>query len=212
MAPSSTRMRSAAALVSAARTSAPSAGWNSNFTDIALGLSGGRLRRLRAEAEKVADGVGEIGAVQRVKVEFRHAAIEQFEHLLGGNGGGDQPTGCRIAVEALEAPRQPIRHACPALLGKAARLVEVEHRHQTRHHRDVDAARPNSVEEAEIDVVLEEELRDRPCRARVDLALENVEIGLEVRAFRMLFRKGRDRDLEVADAPEPAHEIARVGG
>src|ERR1700674_773396 len=100
MAPSSTRMRSAAALVSAARTSAPSAGWNSNFTDIALGLSGGRLRRLRAQAEKVADGVGEIGAVQRVKVEFANAAIEELQHLLGRDGGGDQPSRRRVVVEA----------------------------------------------------------------------------------------------------------------
>src|SRR3954447_25989028 len=47
--------------------------------------SGRRLlgrRGLRPQAEEVADGVDQVGAVHGVEVELGHAAVDEVEHLL----------------------------------------------------------------------------------------------------------------------------------
>ena len=62
----------------------------------------------------------------------------------------------------------------------------------------VDAAGANPVEIAEVEIVIEEHLGDGARRAGVDLGLEHIDVGIEVAAFRMLFRIGRNRDLDVA--------------
>ena len=55
----------------------------------------------------MADGVDEIGAVQRVEMELPDALIDEVQHLLGGDGSRHQMGGRRIVVQAVEAPRQP---------------------------------------------------------------------------------------------------------
>ena len=69
--------------------------------------------------------------------------------------------------------------AAPAALGEILHLLEVLHRQDARHDRDVDAARAHPVEIAEIEIVLEEELRDRARRAGIDLGLEHVDVGVD---------------------------------
>src|SRR5664280_1063994 len=96
IAPSSTRMRSLIASTTASRTLGGDA-----VTSIDSGS--GCLFHRRPQAQQVADRIDKVGAVHGVKMEIGDAAIDQIEHLLGGDGGGDQLARCRIGVEAVEA-------------------------------------------------------------------------------------------------------------
>ena len=99
----------------------------------------------------------------------------------------------------------------PARLAKFARLLEILHRQNSRHDRNIDAAGADAVEVAKVEIVIEEELRDRAGRAGVDLGLEHVDIGIEARAFRMLLRIGRHRDFDIAmPALDRGDEIGRA--
>ena len=55
----------------------------------------------------MADGVDQVGAVQRVEVELADALIDQVHDLLGGDRGGHQMGGLRVGLEPVEAARQP---------------------------------------------------------------------------------------------------------
>ncbi len=57
-------------------------------------------------------------------------------------------------------------------------------------------------------VVVEEELRQRPVGAIVGLALQHVDIGRRIAAFRVFFRIGGDRNLEIADFLEATSSAA----
>src|SRR5205823_13755543 len=119
MAPSSTRMRSAASwrsICSRGETGTDIADMTANSGALALGLcrsghcllaAGGRFR---PQSQQMADRVDEVGAVHGVKVEIGDAAIDEIEHLLGGDCRGDELAGRGVLVEAVPALRQPIRH------------------------------------------------------------------------------------------------------
>src|SRR5262245_26852503 len=116
MAPSSTRMRSAASRRSSRSTSL--------MLVLALvicsralltqqqsrSLATYLLGRLRPQAQQMADRVDEVGPVHRVEVELGHPAIDQIEHLLGRDRGSDQLSGGGILVEAVEPLSEPARH------------------------------------------------------------------------------------------------------
>ncbi len=76
---------------------------------------------------------------------------------------------------------------------------------------DGDPRRARPVEEAEIEVIVEEELGDGPRRAGVDLGLEHVDVLVEARAFRVLLRIGGNRDFEIAYGAQARHQIGRMG-
>ncbi len=162
---------------------------------------------LGPQPQQVADGVDEIGAVQRVEVELADALIDQVHHLLGCHGGGDEMGRLRIVVEAVEAPRQPGRHGRPAPPRKARHLLEIVDRHDAGHDRRPDAARARRLQEAQVVRVVEEELRDDARGARIDLGFEVVEIGIDAAAVGVLLGIAGDRDLEVrrsASGPQRA--------
>ena len=70
----------------------------------------------------MADRVDEVGAVHGVEMKVGDAVIDQIEHLLGGDGGGDQLAGGGIVVEAVEAVGEPGRHRGAAARGEILRL------------------------------------------------------------------------------------------
>ena len=74
----------------------------------------------------------------------------------------------------------------------------------------VDAARANPVEKAQVMIVLEEKLRDRACRAGVDLGFQDIDVGVDVGTFGMTFGIGGDRYFEIGDAPDPGDERRRT--
>ena len=92
------------------------------------------------QAEQMADRVDEVGAVHRVEMEIGDAAIDEIEHLLGRHGGGDQPARLQVARPARRSARasQPGSLA-PARAAKLRDLLEILHRDDAGHDRDVDA-------------------------------------------------------------------------
>src|SRR3974377_2021226 len=119
-------------------------------------LSGGRT-----QTEQMANRVDEIRAVHGVEMERRDAAVEQVDHLLAGDRGGDQFARRRIVLETVEALCDPGRHRRARAFRKILRRLEVLYRQNAGHDRDIDAARANAVEIPEVQIVVEEELRDR---------------------------------------------------
>ena len=71
-----------------------------------------------------------------------------------------------VVVEPVEALGEPRRHRGAGARGEIGRRLEILHRQDARHDRDIDAARAHAVEIAEIEIVLEEELRDGARGAR----------------------------------------------
>src|SRR5213076_1892038 len=118
MAPSSTRMRSRARASRAVRL---------GDTGTLIG-SGSFLCAIGPDAEQMADGEHEVGAVHGVEMKSIDAMFCQFLHLAGGDGRRDQLAGFRIVVEALEFLREPIGHAGAGAGDEVAGLLEVVHR------------------------------------------------------------------------------------
>src|SRR6202140_3187949 len=120
IAPSSTRMRSAASrrsVVSVADFFDADATMDLRALLFRGNASAGAGRRARSQTEQMADRVNEVGAVHSVEVKVGDAVIDQVEHLLGGNRGGDQLAGRGIVVEAVEAVGEPGRHRGAAARG-----------------------------------------------------------------------------------------------
>src|SRR5580658_8162412 len=157
MAPSSTRMRSAARPRSvcslwdwiAMRLRSLRLGWGARF---------GAPPVAGTQPQQMADRIGQVGAVHRVEVEIGHTMINQIEHLLGGDRGGDQLARCRIVVEAVEAMRQPIGYRGAGAGGEIFGLLEILYRQDAGHDRNVDAGFAHAVEVAEVKTILEKEL------------------------------------------------------
>src|SRR4051794_40220499 len=209
MAPSRTRMRSLARRRSTASTGDISGcETDSDIRPTAL-LRG--LLHCRPQAKKVADGIHQVGPVHRVEMKVGHAAIDEVEHLFGGDSGGNELARRRIIVEALEPVRQPVGNRGTATGGKAPRLLEILHRQDARHDRNVDAPRPDPIQIVEIEIVLEEELSYGSARPRIDLGGEHVEVSRYGGAIGMLFGIGGNRNLEVIrDALDAADEMCGI--
>ena len=95
--------------------------------------------RPRAQPERVADGIGEFGAVQRVEMEFVHAVARQRVHLLDGDARGDQAARLGILIEPAKALLQPRRDGRAAARGEAQHLREARDRQDARHDRRANA-------------------------------------------------------------------------
>src|SRR5580704_6801570 len=118
MAPSSTRMRSRAAASRAVRL---------GETATLIG-SGGFLCALRPNAEQMADGEHEVGAVHGVEMKGIDAALGEFLDLAGGDRSRDQLAGLGVVVETFELGGKPVRHAGAGAPGEIRGLLEILHR------------------------------------------------------------------------------------
>src|SRR5258708_6043242 len=130
MAPSSTRMRSRAAASRAVRF---------GDTGTVIGSSG-FLCALRADTEQMADGEHEVRAVHGVEVKGIDAVFCELLHLTGSDDRRHQFSCLSFVVEAVELFRQPVRHGGAGAGDEIAGLLEIVHRHDAGHDRDVDAA------------------------------------------------------------------------
>src|SRR6187455_912337 len=84
----------------------------------------GRLARAWAHTERVADRVGELGAIERVEVELLDPVPLQCMHLLDGHRGGNQLARLGILFQPVEAVFQPVGNRCATALGEACDLRE----------------------------------------------------------------------------------------
>src|SRR5437588_4237218 len=163
MAPSSTRMRSAAR-----RRSACSAGERLKLVSDTC-----RLFHFRAQAKQVAYCVNQVGAVHGVEMKVGHTAVEKIKHLLGRDCRGNELAGGGVVVEPLEALGEPVRYRGAAARREIFCLLEILHRQDARHDRDKYAAGAHPVEIAEVEIVLEKKLSHCAGRAGIDLGLEH---------------------------------------
>src|SRR5215468_8340406 len=152
----------------------------------------------------------QVGSVHGVEMKIRDAVIDEVNDLLSRDRSGDQPTCHGIRFQPGETISEPTRHGGAAALGKNPHLLEVLHRQNAGHHRDGHAAGAHAIEIAKINVVIEEELRDRAAGAGIDFRLEHIDIGIDRRAVRMLLRISRHRHLDVGDAFDAGHQIGSV--
>jgi len=120
----------------------------------------------------MADRISQLGAVQRVEVEVAHPARIKLGAQLGGDGGGDELASLGQRVQPLEQPVHPVGDRSAALGRELAGLRDVGDRQYAGHELGVDANRGDMIAEAEEGLGREEELRDRPVRARVEAATE----------------------------------------
>src|SRR5258705_13681268 len=98
----------------------------------------------------MADGIDEIGTVQRIEMELPYSFIDEVHDLLRGHGRGDQMSCSRIAVETIEAARQPCRHAGSRFGRETCHLLEVVDRHDAGRNRAPDAMRARPLDEPQI--------------------------------------------------------------
>src|SRR5437588_3547674 len=194
MAPSSTKMRSRAAASRAVR-------FGETLGEILAVIgSSGLLCAIGANAQEMADRKHEVRAVHGVEMKGVDAVLGELLHLAGRDGGGNELARLGVVVEAFELVRQPVRHGGARAGHEVPRLLEIVHRHDAGDDRDIDAAGANAIEIAEVEVVIEEHLRDGTRRAGVDLGLQRVDVGIDGRALRMLLRIGRNRDFDIGIA------------
>ena len=126
----------------------------------------------RAKPQQMADGIDEVGAVQRVEMKLGDALIDEAEDLLCGDGRRDEMLRVLVVLKALEATAEPVRHARPRPRRKARDLLEIMDGDETGHDRHGDTGGAHAVEIAEEHLVVEEELGDGRAGAGVDLGLQ----------------------------------------
>src|SRR3546814_6853836 len=90
----------------------------------------------------------------------------------------------RISDWSSDVCSSDLRHAGTAGRREFHHLPEVGHRQDARHDRHGDAGRTGAVEEAEIDIGVEEILGDAARGAGIDLALEMLEFDARRAAVR----------------------------
>ena len=112
-------------------------------------------------------------------MEFVHALFRERLTLLGGDGRGDEAACVGVVLESFEQPAHVRWNRRARAHGELAHLHEVRDGHDAGDdwHRDTGALR--TLDKAEVDVVVEEELRNGACGAGVDLALEVVEVDVQ---------------------------------
>src|SRR5579872_6767566 len=151
MAPSSTRMRSAASVRSVCSLSDCLAMYLRplclDFAAHMHAFAG------RPQSEQMTDRVNQVGAVHGVEMKIGHPVVDEIKHLLSGDGSRNQLASRRIIIETMESVRQPIGD-CGAGAGREIlRLLEVLHRQNSGHDRDMDTALTDAIEIAEIERV-----------------------------------------------------------
>src|SRR5215211_3075616 len=142
-------------------------------------------------------------------MEVADAARIELPAYFGRHGRRDELPRRGKVVEAFEQIVQPFRNARAAGGRKPPSGGDVGDWKDARHDLDVEARGSGFVAEAEEAFGGEEELRDRPVRARVHLALQILEIERPVARVRMDFGISGDGNVELGD---PLQAFDQLGG
>ncbi len=121
--------------------------------------------------------------------------IDEIEHLLRGHRRCDEAASLRVIIETLEPVGEPLWHAAPGFFGESGGLFEILHRHDARNDRNIDVPRPQPVEIAQIDPILEKELCDRAARPGIDFGAQEIDIGVRARGFRGVAQDRADTEI-----------------
>src|SRR6056297_3699192 len=149
------------------------------------------------DAEGEADVAGQFGTVERVEMQLVHAALDQFGAQLGADRGCQEILAA-VARGLFEGIGDPGRDECAAAFGEAARAFPVFDRQDAGHDGLFDTRLGAGVAEAEKAFGFEEELGQRLGCAGIQLALQEVDVGLLACGLRMAIRVGAHADGEFA--------------
>ena len=160
----------------------------------------------------MADGVGKLGAIERVEVELANPAGIKLAAQFAGDRRGDQLARRGQIVEPFEQAVHPVGDGGAA----HGRRTCASGRRSTPAGCPgtisiSTPARRDAVAEAEEIVGREEELADRAVGAGVDLGDEIVEVAVGTIAVGMDFGIGRDRNFERRDLLQPGDQLGGIG-
>src|SRR5690606_6069333 len=112
-----------------------------------------------------------------------------------------------ILLEALEALGQPRGDRGATARGEPGYLLEAVNGLDARNDRRRNPRGPRALDEAEVICIVEEHLRDGARRARIELALEIVDVRCPVRALRVLLRIRSDGNVEIAERADACDQF-----
>ena len=151
------------------------------------------------DAESLAHGEHQLGAVERVQVDVLDAVGGQLGDLLGGEVGGDVVRGVAVVVEPGESLGDRCSGSSPRTGRRSGRRPGTSGSGTRRARAEPRCPRcGDAVAVAEEQLVVEEHLRDRPVGPGGDLLGEHVEVVLDRRRLRVALGVGRDGDVERA--------------
>src|SRR6267154_3019133 len=173
--------------------------------------TGGPERR-GSDSQPLPDGRGQARLVHRVEVQSGCAAGKKAVAKLGDYIQPEASNRCGVVAQALHLQSQPARDLGPAGVREAGKLREISDRHDPRHDGRGDAERLALVDETKIGIGVEEVLRDRRVRARLDLRLEVRHILPGAARLRVEFGVAGDFYMEVIAGPfaDESHQLAGV--
>src|SRR5262249_51977337 len=131
-------------------------------------------------------------------------------NLLYCNTRGNQSPGLRIVVETMKPMFEPLRHGSATARGEAQYLWESCDGQDSGHNGRVDSRSRATIAEAQEQIVVIEELRDRTSRAGIDLPLQVIEIKLRRWSLRVHLGIGGYRDVKVGDPFQPRDQIGCI--
>ena len=96
------------------------------------------------------------------------------------------------------------------MFGETRHLREAVDRNDARHDRHRNAGSTGAIDKTEIEVIVEEELRDCPRCSCIDLGFEIVDIRFHRDRIRMFFRIGGNGNLEIRDLANTSGQITCI--
>src|SRR5450759_1556787 len=166
------------------------------------------FRRPVSASQCMADGVGELRAVQRIEVKLLDAVPAQTLHLIDRHVRRDHTARLRVLVQPIEASAQPSGNGGTTALRKAQQLRKARDRQNSRHDADPITRCGATIAIAQEHIRIEKELRNGAAGARVDFTLQVVQVGLDTARFRMSFRIRCNRNLEWLGLLEPPDPVS----
>ncbi len=116
--------------------------------------------------------------------------------------------GLRIIIQPLKAFSEPSRNMRGRPRTEVFHLLEIMNWQYTRHDWDVNASTAHTFDIALEKLVIKEELRNGTGCTIIDLALEHIDVGCKVRAFRVLLRISGNRNVEIIDLAQSGHQLS----
>ncbi len=143
-------------------------------------------------------------------MELLDSVLLERLDLFDGNRSRNHAPRVWVVIEAVETIHEPFRNGSAAALRHPEHLRKARDRQNAGHDRCRDARGDTAIPEAQEHIGIEEKLRDRAIRARIDLRFQILKLEGFARGFRMLLGIRCDRDFEVGNRLESLHEIDGV--
>lgn len=143
-------------------------------------------------------------------MQMLYAALQQIIAQFGRQRRSKK-IGRAVAAGVCKSVTHNLRDRRTTALRKTLHPVPILYGQNPGHDRRGDASLYAGIAKPEERVRLKEELRDGRCRARINLALEKIDIGLLACGLGVLFGVGADTDIELAGLGKPRNKIDRRG-